>query len=377
MIQIVKKVILNQIRNPKWLLFLLLFTIFLIVLLGTILEGAFSSKASLDNVQAVVVDESDGVAEKVIDAISGATLSVAKDYGIDLSRIYSVEEGKREARLNKKVFAHADGDKIKVYYNEADSINGARVAGVFQGVSNSIQVVEEIYDINPKLAEQIRKENNANYELPMVRFNDDNFMTSFDYYGVAELTLMILYLMMIPLTDIFRDKDTKIKNRMRLAGISNLKYYTGSLIAYTLIAIIAFIPAFLVTIYAYDVNWGQYPILAYLYLLIFCIFSIIMGMFFAVFIKSRGKIDILMAVVFIPVLSFLGGSYSPFSFEFKTILEKITMLSPLRWVNLGIFRHLYNNDDTVLVLSIVLLVAVGAVMFALINWKSRKEEINV
>lgn len=377
MIQIVKKVILNQIRNPKWLLFLLLFTIFLIVLLGTILEGAFSSKASLDNVQAVVVDESDGVAEKVIDAISGATLSVAKDYGIDLSRIYSVEEGKREARLNKKVFAYADGDKIKVYYNEADSINGARVAGVFQGVSNSIQVVEEIYDINPKLAEQIRKENNANYELPMVRFNDDNFMTSFDYYGVAELTLMILYLMMIPLTDIFRDKDTKIKNRMRLAGISNLKYYTGSLIAYTLIAIIAFIPAFLVTIYAYDVNWGQYPILAYLYLLIFCIFSIIMGMFFAVFIKSRGKIDILMAVVFIPVLSFLGGSYSPFSFEFKTILEKITMLSPLRWVNLGIFRHLYNNDDTVLVLSIVLLVAVGAVMFALINWKSRKEEINV
>jgi ABC-2 type transport system permease protein len=211
----------------------------------------------------------------------------------------------------------------------------------------------------------------------MVKFNDDNFMTSFDYYGVAELTLMILYLMMIPLTDIFRDKDTKIKNRMRLAGVTNLKYYTGSLIAYTLIAIVAYIPAFLVTIYAYDVNWGQYPILTYLYLLIFCIFSIIMGMFFAVFIKSRGKIDILMAVVFIPVLSFLGGSYSPFSFEFKTVLEKITMLSPLRWVNLGIFRHLYNNDDTVLVLSIVLLVAVGAVMFALINWKSRKEEINV
>lgn len=377
MLQIIKKVFLNQIRNPRWLFFLVTFPIFLVALIGTILQGAYGNKQSLPNVQAVVLDESTGVADDVINAISTATTSVAKDYGIELSLIHSEEEGKREARLNRKVFVHADGDVIKVYFNEVDSINGERVAGVFQGVSNSVQVVEEIYDINASLAETIRQENNATYELPMVKFKDENYMTSFDYYGVAELTLMMLYIAMIPLTDIFRDRDTKIKNRMNLAGISNLKYYTSSLIAYTLVAIVAYIPAFLFTIFAYDVGWGKYPVITYLYLMLFCIFNIILGMFLAVFLKQRGKIDLLMAVVFIPVLSFLGGSYSPFTFEFKTVLQKITMLSPLRWVNLGIFRHLYNDDNSVLIASILLLTIISAAMFALINWKAGKDEKSI
>jgi ABC-2 type transport system permease protein len=377
LLQIIKKVFLNQIRNPRWLFFLVTFPIFLVALIGTILQGAYGNKQSLPNVQAVVLDESTGIADDVINAISTATTSVAKDYGIELSRIYSEEEGKREARLDRKVFVHADGDAIKVYFNEVDSINGERVAGVFQGVSNSVQVVEEVYDINSGLAETIRKENNATYELPMVKFKDENYMTSFDYYGVAELTLMMLYIAMIPLTDIFRDRDTKIKNRMNLAGISNLKYYTSSLIAYTLVAIVAYIPAFLFTIFAYDVGWGQYPVITYLYLMLFCIFNIILGMFLAVFLKQRGKIDILMAVVFIPVLSFLGGSYSPFTFEFKTVLQKITLLSPLRWVNLGIFRHLYNDDNSVLIASILLLTIISAAMFALINWKAGKDEKSI
>lgn len=377
MLQIIKKVFLNQIRNPRWLFFLVTFPIFLVALIGTILQGAYGNKQSLPNVQAVVLDESTGVADDVINAISTATTSVAKDYGIELSLIHSEEEGKREARLNRKVFVHADGDVIKVYFNEVDSINGERVAGVFQGVSNSVQVVEEIYDINASLADKIREENNATYELPMVKFKDENYMTSFDYYGVAELTLMMLYIAMIPLTDIFRDRDTKIKNRMNLAGISNFKYYASSLIAYTMVAIVAYIPAFLFTIFAYDVGWGQYPVITYLYLMLFCIFNIILGMFLAVFLKQRGKIDLLMAVVFIPVLSFLGGSYSPFTFEFKTVLQKITLLSPLRWVNLGIFRHLYNDDNSVLIASILLLTIISTAMFALINWKAGKDEKSI
>ncbi len=376
MIQIIGKIFLNQTRNPKWLLFIIIFPIFLVMLIGTILEGAFKSRETFDNVQVVVLDESKGVANEVIDAISSATISVAEDYGIELKRIFSEDEGKRNVRLDKKVFVHADGEQIEIYYNEADSINGARVMGVFQGVANSIQVVEEIHDIDPEMVGIILSENNATFELPMKKFNDNSFMTSFDYYGVAEVTLMILYMMMIPLTDIFRDRDTKIKNRMRMAGVSNLKYFLSSLIAYTIIAFVAYIPAFLVTIFVYNVHWGEVPVLTYLYLLLFCVFNIVFGMFLAVFLKSRGKIDLMMAVVIIPVLSFLGGSYSPFSFEFDTVLEKITLLSPLRWVNLGIFRHLYNDDNFMLVLSIVLLVGISAVMFALINWKSRKDEIS-
>lgn len=377
MLTIIGKVFLNQLRNPKWFLFLVLFPIFLISLIGFILTSAFSSKSSLPNVEVVCLDDSEGIAKEVVDAITSASVSVTKDYGLVLKKIDSEDEGKREARLNKKVFVHMNGDKIKVYFNEADNVNGSRVNAVFHGVANSIQVVETIWDLNPQLAAAVLGENNATYELPIIKFSNTDFMTAFDYYGVAEITLMILYMAMIPLGDIFTDKSRMIRNRLRLTGISNLKYYTASLIAYTLVAAIAFLPAFLVSIYVLDVNWGGIPFLFYLYLMLFGVFVINLGMFLAVFIKERGKIDILMAVFIIPALSFLGGSYSPFPFGLDTVMQKITLLSPLRWVNLGIFRHLYNNDDTMLIISIVLLTAGSAVMFALINRKSRRDALSV
>jgi len=45
MIYIIKKVIKNQIKNPKWFLFLMLFPIFLIMLISSILEQAFDDKS--------------------------------------------------------------------------------------------------------------------------------------------------------------------------------------------------------------------------------------------------------------------------------------------------------------------------------------------
>ncbi|WP_346836039.1 ABC transporter permease [Paenibacillus polymyxa] len=374
---IIAKVFLNQFRNPKWLSFVVIFPIFLILFIGYILQGAFGSKASLPNVDVVVLDNSTGIAQDVQEAITTSSASVVNEYGLVMNRILSEEEGKKEARLYKKVFVNMDGDKIKIYFNNADSVNGARVNGVFQGVADRIQTAEIIRDLNPELASSILSDNNANYELPMVRFDNKNFMTSYDYYGVAEITLMILYLAIIPLGEIFTDRSTMIRNRLRLAGVSDLKYYTASLIAYTLVAVIAFLPAFLVSIFALHVNWGQYPVLLYLYLMLFSIFVIILGMFLAVFIKQKGKINILMAVVIIPVFSFLGGSYSPFTFDLSSTLEKITLLSPLRWVNLGIFRLLYNSDGTMLIVSIGLLIICSFVMFALINWKSRREAFGV
>lgn len=374
--EIIKKVFLNQVRNPKWFLFNMLFPIFLVVLIGYILESAFNNKNSFPNVQTVVLDESTGAAADTIDAISCATVSVSKDYGIDLSRIFSEEEGKNEARLNNKIFVHADGDKIKIYYNESDSINGSRVAEVFSGVANSVQVVEQIYDINGELAESILDENNANYELPLHLFKDDSFMTSFDYYGIAEITLMIMYLTLIPLGDMFRDRQTKIRNRIKLAGISDSKYYIASLIAYTLVGIIAYIPSFLVTILAFDVNWGGSKILAYLYLMLFAVFNILFGMFLSVFMKNRGKIDVIMAVVILPVLSFLGGSYAPMGYTVETVMDKISLISPLRWVNLGFFAHIYNGQDIPLYLSLVALILLSVLMFVAMVQKARKEEMN-
>ncbi len=372
---IINKVFINQIRKPGWLLFNMLFPIFLVVLIGFILESAFNNRASFPNVDAVVLDEGTGVVSDTMDAVSSATVSVSQDYGINLVRIFDEEEGKDAARLDGKVFIHADGEQIKVYYNESDSINGSRVSEVFSGVANSVQVVEQIYDINDDMAESILSENNAYYELPLELYRDDSYMTSFDYYGVAEITLMIMYLAMIPLSDMFRDRQTGIRNRMKMAGISDIKYYTASLLAYLMVSVIAYIPSFIVTIVAFDVNWGGSKLGAYIYLMLFAAFNLLLGMFLSVFLKTRGKVDLIIAVIILPVLSFLGGSYAPMGYTVETVMDRITLISPLRWVNLGFFASIYNQESLPLILSIIILILLSVLLFYLTVRKAGKEEI--
>ena len=371
---LVKKIWKTQIKNPKWVAFVAIFPIILIVFIGYVLSSTFGEKSSLPDVDVVVLDNSAGEVEEVIDAISGATVSVAKDYGLKLSRIESEEDGLREARVNKKVYVKADDKKISIYYNSSDSINGSRVNGVFQGVANSVQVVEQIHDINDEMADQILAENNAEFELPMHIFKDTSFMSSYDYYGIAEITLMILYIAMIPLLGVFKDRATQIKSRMKIAGISEVKYYGSSLIAYTVVGAVAMIPSFLVSIIGYNVKWGKYPVLMYLLLILFACFCSMFGIMLATILKNRGKVDVIMAVILIPIVSFLGGSFSPFSFNLDSVLNKITLISPLRWVNLAIFNTVYNDNNLMMCVTVGLLIVLTAFMFVLTVKKASKEE---
>ena len=239
MIYIIKKVIKNQIKNPKWFLFLMLFPIFLIMLISSILEQAFDDKSSLNKVDVVLYDQSEGFSREVVDAITSASVSIEDDYGILISSIDDKETGIREARVNKKVFVHLNGEKMQVYGNDTEMLDTARVVALFRSVACSIQTVKESYRIVGPEALQMIGTDNAEYEVETEMIPDESAMSSYDYYGVVEITLMILYLILIPLGDLFRDKSTNVKERILLSGLSRMKYYIASLIAYTIVAIVA------------------------------------------------------------------------------------------------------------------------------------------
>lgn len=373
MIYIIKKVVKNQIKNPKWFLFLMLFPIFLIMLISSILEQAFDDKSSLNNVDVVLYDQSDGLAAEVVDAITSASVSVEDDYGIIFRGINDRETGIKDARVNKKVFVHLDGDKIKVYGNDTEILDTARVVALFRSVACSIQTVKESYRIVGPEALQMIGTDNAEYEVETEMIPDESAMSSYDYYGVVEITLMILYLILIPLGDLFRDKTTKVKERILLSGLSRLKYYISSLIAYTLVAIVAFIPSFLISYYRFDVNWGKIPVVMYMYLMLFAVFNITIGMLFGVLLNNRGKVDAILSVIVIPIFSFLGGSYTPFPYDLEGVFSKIMMVSPLRWVNVSIFKNIYGGNAFPQILTSIIFVAFIGINLCVIVLKDRKE----
>lgn len=375
MFQIIKKIIRNQIRNPKWVLFLMLFPIFLMILIGSILTGAFSDKSNLTMVDVALYDQSAGMAKEVLDAISSASVSIEDEYGIMMNYTDSVEDGKKEARVNKKVFVHLNEDKILVYGNESEPLNTARVVALFRSVASSIQTVKEAFKIDAENAIELIGTNNATYEVQVELIPSKNAMSSYDYYGVAELTLMVLYMMLIPIADLFTDKRTKIKDRISLTGLSNVKYYLASLIAYSIVAIMVFIPSFIFSITYLEVNWGSNPLVMYLYIVLFAIFNVAVGMLLTKILKARGKVDVLLSVLIIPIFSFLGGSYTPFPYDMGGVFGKILLVSPLRWVNIGIFKSIYAQDHQIIIVSsIIFSILIAACLFIVVS-KEKTEEL--
>ncbi|WP_379129638.1 ABC transporter permease [Paenibacillus sp. sgz500958] len=373
MFQIIKKIIRNQIRNPKWFLFLLIFPIFLMILIGSILNGAFSDKSNLTMVEVAMLDNSEGISKEVLDALSSASVSIEEDYGIKINYADSEKEGKKEARVNKKVFVHLNKDKILVYGNESEPLNTARVVALFRSVACSIQTVKEAYKIDPVNAIKLIGTDNANYEVPVELIPSKNAMSSYDYYGIAELTLMVLYVMLIPIGDLFNDRKTNVKDRIILTGLSRTRYYWASLIAYSIVAIVAFIPAFIFSITYLGVKWGDYSLVMYLYIVLFAIFNAAIGMLLTKLLKTRGKVDVLLSVLIIPIFSFLGGSYTPFPYDMGGVFGKVLMVSPLRWVNVGIFRSIYADDNQILLISAGIFFVVTIASLLVIVAKEKKE----
>ena len=373
MIYIIKKVIKNQIKNPKWFLFLMLFPIFLIILISSMLEQAFDDKSSLNKVNVVLLDQSEGFSNEVIDAITSASVSIEDDYGILIRSIDDKETGIREARVNKKVFVYLNGEKIQVYGNDTEMLDTARVVALFRSVACSIQTVKESYRIVGPEALQMIETDNAEYEVKTEMIPDESAMSSYDYYGVVEITLMILYLILIPLGDLFLDKSTNVKERILLSGLSRMKYYIASLIAYTIVAIVAFLPSFLISYYHFDVNWGKIPVEMYVYLMIFAVFNITIGMLFGVLLNNRGKVDVILSVIVIPIFSFLGGSYTPFPYDMEGVFSKIMLISPLRWVNVSIFKNIYGGNAVPQIITSIIFIALTGINLFIIVLKDRRE----
>lgn len=375
MFQIIKKIIKNQIRNPKWLLFLMIFPIFLMILIGSILTGAFSDKSNLTMVDVALLNQSEGMAAEVIDALTTASVSIEKDYGIKMGYTDSEKEGKKEARVNKKVFVHLDKEKILVYGNESEPLNTARVVALFRSVASSIQTVKEAYKIDGEKAIELIGADNATYEVPVELIPSKSAMSSYDYYGVVELTLMVMYMMLIPIGDLFTDKRTKIKERILLTGLSRVKYYLASLAAYSIFAFAVFIPAFIFSITYLDVNWGNYSLFMYLYIVLFAIFNVALGMLLAQLLKARGKVDVILSVIILPIFSFLGGSYTPFPYDMDGVFGKVLLVSPLRWVNVGILKSTYAHDNQMIWVSSAIFLLLIFVSLFIVVAKEKKEEL--
>lgn len=347
MITVIKIAIKNYIRHRKNLMFNFLFPIFLVLLLGFVLNENMKSEIEINTelLQIRYVNEGNEKSKEIIN-----TLLTLKDEGsIELIEEKSIEAGKEDVRLNKAVIIYFKDDEIEFYSNSNYAIEASTAYTIITSIINSFNANYEIVKINPQGAmEIINSQNIDNDELfNLDKIETNRTPTAMGYYGVLELGLMVFYFVNIPLHYIEYERKNNIKDRVILSGISRWKYYIGSLMGYTLACYTSIILSFLTLKYIFNVNYGENIFIVPIAILPFVILINIIGLILAIIFKNAEKTDALLSSLIIPILCFLGGAYTAI-LNASGIFNFITFLSPLRWYGRGVLNSIYANDYTIL-----------------------------
>lgn len=185
---------------------------------------------------------------------------------------------------------------------------------------------------------------------------------SYDYYGVT----MLLYIVLNVATtsaNSFMERSIKTTNmRVMFSPIPNSFIYLAKIAATFVFTSVCFIGLMLASGLLLGVNYGGDNVFLVLGLvLIFNLFSAIMGVFFCCIFKSEELTNKILSLA-INMFALLGGLFFQMDGLGKTVVA-ISRLSPVKWVSEGIFKIIYDSDISsflpisaaLLALSVVLL----------------------
>lgn len=317
-------------------------------------------------------------------AINGLNqiLEIAKaleksDIPLTFKKVESYEKANESIKANGDIFLDIQENNIKIHTSPDDQLYYEYLKSILDSYMKTQKTIKFAANSGNSNMDDIYnnlKESNINLEILDKKTSGDGI----DYYSVTNITMMVAYLMLFPLEGYFYDKRKGIDKRIRLTRTSNLKYIMGSSIGYFILSFLITLPGYLFSMFILKANWGAKPLICYLGIQIFALASIGIGSLIAFLVKEKDKALVIIQGAILPVISFLGGSYIKLPYEKMGVFSYITDLSPLKNLNQGIFKLIYESNASLLIINcLVYLLVAFAVIVILIKICNKREAIRI
>lgn len=373
MFAVFKSTILSYLRRRKNALFNLLFPIFLVLLLGNVLSMVMDDESTSSNeaIKIYYYDQGSDETKEILDILKG----LDTDLDLKFAEVDTLEEGKNKVRTESAVLIHLADSKINYYSNDRYLTDSSIVNSLLNGVVEGYNTTVQTFKVNPQLAGAISQEE-TDYEK---EFNDEKIEAekspnAMGYYGVAELGLMVFYFVAEPTFELKREKRLKIKERIKLSGLSAAKYYFAKYLGCVFINYLSILISYLILKYAFKVNYGDNPFIMPISLLVFVLLVDAVGLMTGTIFKDTDKADVIIGSAVIPFLCLMGGGYVALDNDLGAIGNLITRISPLRSFNLGVFNYIYGGSSVDFRNWIIGAVIATIIILTIVQFKSRWEE---
>lgn len=195
-------------------------------------------------------------------------------------------------------------------------------------------------------------------------------VSSYDYYGVTMMIFTALFVAMTATNTFMEEKVKKGNTRIVYAPISKTQIYLSKLIATYILGTVSYNIILLLGQYLFHINFGGKSILYIMILInVLTLFGCCLGIMFCCIFRSEEGANSVMQLLLCFYIFFGGLFFSVDSLG--KVVAKIACLSPIKWVTECIFKVIYDNDFSLYLptIAIMLLGSIACIIVCQIAFK--------
>ncbi|OPJ64139.1 ABC transporter permease [Clostridium oryzae] len=202
-------------------------------------------------------------------------------------------------------------------------------------------------------------------------FKGDSSVTSNGYYTLVMIPYFI-FSSIITMAYVAKDESFyKTSYRFIAAPIGHEAIVFSKIISCTFVVWLCSIFDLLVSKLILNIYIGDSGLIIITLFLMTAFMSSAIGIYLGIAFKN---FDTLQGILNIPlsIFAILGGTFFPTG-SLGKLVEKVSYVSPLTWINRGIIASVYDNSTSTIIFSIIIVGLIGAV-FTFIAVKAFKKE---
>lgn len=350
---------LKNIRDVKMSVFLWLFPLLTIYILGNVIGGYFSEDVS-NRISVGYLNEDKGLVGVEFDKFlenpeikSRLDITAYTDKGLGLQ---DIDRGNIDIMIHlpenlSDKLLQGDRQSINLYGKNNIAFIQSLTNG-FVSSYNSLGAVAVVSG-NPVLPDR-------EDTIKRIFYKEDNIMPEvIDYYSVLTLLQMLIVGAIFGVFIVNLNKESDMHIRINSLPVSRLTLIIGRVIGSVTYLFLGSIFIILFTKYVYKANWSGNPAIILGTLLIFCIISVGIGIVTGTLVKSFSS-SLMIILLLMMVFATLSGAITPVSAE-----GFLSNLSPNTHAKIIIFGTIYGYSREVMLEAALWLVGFITVIYSI------------
>ncbi|MBC2068168.1 ABC transporter permease [Listeria booriae] len=359
------KAIKLTLRDKGYFLYMLIFPLALILVLGSVLQDSFSSDVKLDKMTVeYVVEQHSPIGEGF-----SQFAKTASGKQIVFKEAKSAKAGKSAVENGDAVGFVAVGNDLTVTTNSPSQIEMSVLNGYLTQFTAQYRLASTIIKVDPTQAKILQNPPKvSDSAVTIEKQASGNEITAFEYYAIAMIAMVMMFGINSGIS-VFREEKVRHTDvRLFIAPIRKSTAIIGNFLGAIFMQVVALILLMIVSQLFFGVHWGQNALLIFVIYFSLLFLSVAIGMAIDVF-SNGNPAATGAASILVQVFAFLGGAYFP------TGDGLMSKLSPIGWVRVGVRDVMYNDVISAAFWPIALNIAITLVLVVAMSYWIRRKEV--